>query len=88
MLAAVAIVGTACPCEEVYTGAVDVWDAALSGQEEVPPPNPASTAAGSVEFALRAGGDSMSYAIYILSMPASAITQAHLHQAVAGVNVP
>ena len=86
VLAAVAIVGIACPGPDDITAPVSAWTVVLTGLNEVPPPNPASVGAGTASFSLGANGTSLTYTINLSALPASAITQAHLHQGAAGAN--
>lgn len=79
---AIAVVGLACSGPDAITPPVTDWESVLVGANEVPAV--ATTAAGTATFSLNAAGTAVDYTINISTLPGTAITASHLHQAAAG----
>jgi CHRD domain-containing protein len=96
VLAAVAVVGIACPGPDDTTPPITAVEAELSGPNEVPPITSSATASGTFTLVPRGatGSDTLVYSITIgTAFPAGdTITQAHIHgtatpAATAGIQV-
>ena len=84
VLAAIAVVGIACPGPDDLTTPVTSWDAVLLGANEVPAVTSAGAATGT--FSLTSGGDSLNYSITIGTALTGTVTQAHIHTGALGAN--
>ena len=84
VLAAVAVVGIACPGPDDLTPPVSSWDAVLLGANEVPAVTSGGAATGT--FSLNGAGDSLNYSVTITAALTGTITQAHIHTGNIGAN--
>ena len=84
VLAAVAVVGIACPGPDDLTAPVTSWDAVLLGANEVPAVTSPGVATGT--FTLTAAGDSLNYTVTITTALTGTVTQAHIHTGAIGAN--
>jgi hypothetical protein len=81
---AAAVVGVGCEGPDAVTDPITAWVAGLIGANEVPAVT--TSAAGNATFSVNAAGTTLTYTINITTLPATAITAAHLHQAAAGAS--
>ncbi len=86
VLAAVAVVGIACPGPDDPTQPVVAWESALSGANEIPATT--STATATADYTLATGGpsDTLVYTVTIGTPLSAASTQAHLHTGAPNAN--
>ena len=84
VLAAVAVVGIACPGPDDLSVPVSSWDAVLLGANEVPAVTSPGVATGT--FSLNATGDSLNFSVNVTTALTGTITQAHIHTGNIGAN--